>query len=387
MKLLFWISTLTILYTYFVYPAMIFLISCFYRKPVHGKYIYPTVSIIISVYNEEKNIAGKIRNLLELDYPRARMEILIGSDGSTDRTNKILKDMQSHPETISPLCKDVEAPIRVHVEQNREGKPSMLNKLASMAQHDILVFTDARQILGTSALKELVKAFADPKIGSVSAELHLEGESSQVASGMGLYWNYEKMIRKAESRIGSMLGATGALYAIKKELFPWLPTNLILDDVYIPMHTVQKGFRAIFDDKAKIYDRFSRSAKEEFSRKTRTLAGNFQLFFYFKWLFNPFKRIISWQFISHKFLRLLVPFLLVAVFISSWRLQDKNFYALIFILQCIFYIFALLGNLFKNRVKLFDLAYMFCVLNAAAVVGMLRFLFKRQGVLWEKVED
>jgi len=330
----------------------------------------------MSVHNEEKNIENKLRNLLELDYPQARMEILIGSDGSTDSTNQVLGRHQ-----------DSEIQIRVHTEQNRQGKPSMLNKLVSMAKHEVLVFTDARQKLDKIAIKELVKAFADPKIGSVSAELHLEGEDGQAARGVGLYWNYEKMIRKAESRIGSMLGATGALYAVRKELFPHLPKNLILDDIYIPMHAVQKGFRAIFDKKAKIYDRFSRTAKEEFSRKTRTLAGNFQLFFYFKWLFNPLASIIGWQFISHKFLRLLVPFLLVAAFLSSWHLRSQGFYSGVFILQCIFYIFALLGMFFKHKNKLFDIAYMFCVLNAAAVVGMLRFLLNRQNVLWERMEE
>jgi cellulose synthase/poly-beta-1,6-N-acetylglucosamine synthase-like glycosyltransferase len=329
----------------------------------------------MSVHNEEKNIETKIQNLLELDYPQARMEILIGSDGSTDVTNQILNNLGT------------QHPIKVYFEQYRKGKPSMLNNLVSMAQSEILVFTDARQKLDKTAIKELVKACADPKIGSVSAELHLEGENSQTASGMGLYWNYEKMIRKAESRLGSMLGATGALYAVRKELFPQLPKNLILDDVYIPMHAVQKGFRAIFDKKAKIYDRFSRTAKEEFLRKTRTLAGNFQLFLYFKWLFNPLASIIGWQFISHKFLRLLVPFLLAAVLVSSWDLRGQGFYAAIFILQCIFYTFAILGMFFKHKNKLFDVAYMFCVLNAAAVVGMLRFVFNKQNVMWDKTEE
>jgi cellulose synthase/poly-beta-1,6-N-acetylglucosamine synthase-like glycosyltransferase len=337
----------------------------------------------MSVHNEEKNIENKIQNLLELDYPQARMEILIGSDGSTDATNQILKNIQSHKDTTSQGHKLVQ----VYCQEERKGKPSMLNKLVSMAQSEILVFTDARQKLDKTAIKELVKAFADPKIGSVSAELHLEGENSQTASGMGLYWNYEKMIRKAESRLGSMLGATGALYAVRKDLFPELPKNLILDDVYIPMHAVQKGFRAIFDKKAKIYDRFSRTAKEEFLRKTRTLAGNFQLFLYFKWLFNPLGSIIGWQFISHKFLRLLVPFLLAAVLFSSWQLHSQGFYAAVFILQCIFYTLAILGMFFKHKNKIFDIAYMFCVLNAAAVVGMLRFLLNRQNVLWERMEE
>jgi cellulose synthase/poly-beta-1,6-N-acetylglucosamine synthase-like glycosyltransferase len=345
----------------------------------------------MSVHNEEGKLENKIQNLLQLDYPQQRMEIIIGSDGSTDRTEEILKNLQSHQVASSPAQQVTGSEgrqlINIYFGQKREGKPSMLNKLVSMAQNEILVFTDARQKLDKDAIKELVKAFADPEIGSVSAELHLEGEDSQAASGVGLYWNYEKMIRKAESRIGSMLGATGALYAVRKELFPELPKNLILDDIYIPMHAVQEGFRAIFDKKAKIYDRFSRTAKEEFLRKTRTLAGNFQLFLYFKWLFNPLGSIIGWQFISHKFLRLLVPLLLIALFYSSWSLKSIVFYRIVFILQIGFYLLAIFGMIFKRKNKIADIAYMFCVLNAAAVVGMLRFLLNRQNVLWERMEE
>jgi len=186
--------------------------------------------------------------------------------------------------------------------------------------------------------------------------------------------------------MGSMLGATGALYAIRRELFPELPKDLILDDVYIPMKIVERGFRAIFDSKAKVYDRVFKEPKGEFLRKTRTLAGNFQLFFYLRSLFNPLKGKISWQFFSHKFLRLIVPFLLAINLISNMVLLNNYFYKMIFVLQVVFYSLAFLGLIFKSKNKIFDVPYMFCVMNAAAVVGLYRFLMRKQGVVWQKAE-
>jgi len=182
-----------------------------------------------------------------------------------------------------------------------------------------------------------------------------------------------------------MLGATGALYAIRKKLFTELPEDLLLDDIYIPMRIVEKGYRAIFDSKAKVYDKVFKSPKEEFLRRVRTLAGNFQLFYYLRGLFNPLKGKISWQFFSHKFLRLIVPLLLVGLFVSNLFLLHNEFYKIIFILQACFYGFALLGLFFKAHTnRIFDLPYMFCLMNVAALVGLYKFMTKKQGVLWKK---
>jgi cellulose synthase/poly-beta-1,6-N-acetylglucosamine synthase-like glycosyltransferase len=183
-----------------------------------------------------------------------------------------------------------------------------------------------------------------------------------------------------------MLGATGALYAIRKELFPTLPNDLLLDDVYIPMKIVERGYRAIFDKKAKVYDKVFANPKEEFLRRVRTLAGNYQLFFYLGSLFNPLKGKISWQFFSHKFLRLTVPFLLIAIFIINALLLDSALYKFFFILQISFYALALLGLIFKQKNRVIDIPYMFCVMNSAAAVGLYRLLTRRQDVLWEKTD-
>jgi len=262
----------------------------------------------------------------------------------------------------------------------------MLNLLAQNATGEILIFTDARQRLDKDAVRELVKYFADNKVGSISSALFYENEkhNNKTAEGIGLYWKYEKFIRKSESRMGSMLGATGALYAIRRELFPKLPANLILDDIYIPMKIIEKGYRAIFDAKAKVYDTVYDNPKSEFLRKVRTLAGNYQLFIYLGHLFNPLKGKISWQFFSHKFLRLLAPFLLLFIFGANILLSKTAFYKTTFILQLVFYCLAFCGLLLKNKNRIFDVPYMFCVLNAAAVVGLYKFLTGRQEVTWER---
>lgn len=388
MKILFWISISVILYVYLGYPILICLLSVFYKKPLKGKYIYPTVSIIMSAYNEEKNIENKIKNFQGLDYPEERLEILIGSDGSNDKTQEILKNIgRTVPLKIFRNSFGGRSPY-LYCKTKREGKPSMLNELVGMAKGEILVFTDARQRLDKNALKELVKHFSDPKVGSVSGALFYENENgNKSGAGIGLYWKYEKFIRKSESRMGSMLGATGAMYGIRRELFPQLPKDLILDDVYVPMKIVEKGYRAVFDSKAKVYDKVFQNPKVEFLRKTRTLAGNYQLFLYLKDLFNPLKGKISWQFFSHKFLRLTVPFLLFTLFISNLFIMENYFYKVLFVLQIILYSLAILGGVLKQKNRLFDIPYMFCVMNSAAVVGLLRLLTNKQDVLWLKAQD
>lgn len=367
MKIIFWSSLILIAYTYLIYPVLIYILSQFYKKPTRGKYLFPKVSVIISAYNEEVNIGNKIKTLLSLEYPENNIEFLIGSDGSTDKTDEIIKRY---------------ARIKFFRQENRQGKPNMLNLLVSKSGGDIIVFTDARQRLDSKAIQEIVKYFEDTKVGSVSGELHYEWEEgNKTASGLGLYWKYEKFIRKSESRMGSMLGATGALYAIKRNLFPKLPANLILDDVYIPMKIVEQGYRAVFDKRAKVYDKIFVDTSAEFLRKTRTLAGNYQLFFYLRGLFNPFKGKIAWQFLSHKFLRLIVPFLLILLFISSIKLP------VFFWLQIIFYILACLGIIFKKENKLFDVPHMFCIMNIAAIVGLYQILFNKIDSKWQKASS
>jgi cellulose synthase/poly-beta-1,6-N-acetylglucosamine synthase-like glycosyltransferase len=386
MKDLFWFSFILIVYTYIGYPMIVYIISLFYREHKPDAYIYPDVSIIISAYNEEKHIEAKLSSIFELDYPKEKIEVLIGSDGSTDRTNEMIAKHEIASAPAAPrndkikIPRNDSVPLKLYKQSQRQGKPSILNKLVKESKAEILVFTDARQVLDRDSVKELVKNFSDNRVGSVSAELFFRKEDSQVGSGVGLYWEYEKFIRKAESRIGSMLGATGALYAVRRELFCEAPEDLILDDMYIPMRVVEKGYRAIFDRDAKVYDTYSSGAREEFGRKTRTLAGNFQFFMKVRW---PWR--IGWQIISHKYLRLIMPYLLAALLISNFFIMyDNAFYSVFILMQVLFYIFASAGIWLKRKNRICDVSYMFCVMNAAAVEGLVKFIMGKQEVAWKK---
>ncbi|MFH1245355.1 MAG: glycosyltransferase family 2 protein [Candidatus Omnitrophota bacterium] len=371
MNALFWALVLIVFYVYAGYPLSIFLLSLARGKKITKREFYPDVSLVISAYNEERHIAAKLETIGQLDYPRDKLEILVGSDGSTDKTEEIVSRYSG-------------AGVRLYAVSPRQGKPAMLNRLVPLAKGEIIVFTDARQRLDKDSLKELTANFADEKVGSVSAELVFENEDSQPARGIGLYWRYEKFIRGCESRLDSMLGATGAMYAIRKELFPGLPRDLILDDMYIPLQIVRKGCRAVFEPRARIFDRMAADGREEFSRKARTLAGNFQLFVYLKEMFNPFRSAVAWQLWSHKFLRLMVPFLLILIFAVNLLILGNVFYRWTLAAQLIFYLLAAGKYLLKINSRFLEAPYMFCLMNAAAVAGLYRFLANKQRVTWQK---
>ena len=371
-----------ILYCYAGYPVFIWIIARLFPRPVKKSPFLPDISILIAVYNEEDVIGNKIKNLLRLDYPPEKMEILIGSDGSTDRTNEIIKSAGS-------------AKITLIENATRRGKIATINELASKAKGAILVFTDARQEFARTALAELTANFADPSVGCVSGELIFAEEEGATAKGINLYWNYEKFIRGSESRVHSMLGATGAIYAIRKELFVPPPETTILDDMYIPFRIILRGYRAILDGSAKAYDRIASTPKEEYRRKTRTLYGNYQIFSLLPQMFIPFKSPIALQLFSHKFLRVAAPFILILLFVFNWLLVDINFYFNFLMLQSLFYASAAAGFFLKEKkggplgllAKTCYIPYVFCLLNFSALAGFWRFLTARQEITWDKARE
>ena len=324
--------------------------------------------MIISAHNEAGVIRQKLESCAALDYPADRLEILIGTDGCTDGTDAEIAGFLS---SRSPGSRP-----RIHRYRfsDRMGKPAVLSRLVPVAQGEILIFTDARQRIAPDAARRLVENFADPAVGAVSGELVLlqEGQGPAV-EGLGAYWNYEKFIRRQESRIGSTVGATGALYAVRRRLYRLLDPETILDDVEVPLQVISQGYRVVFESSARVFDRAARSGQEEFRRKVRTLAGNYQVFMRYPRLLLPGSPI-GWQFWSHKLLRTVVPLWLAAIFISSLWLHGP-FYRAAVLGQGIFYGMAVLG---------WGPAYTFCLLNASAVVGLYRFLRGIQPVTWEK---
>ncbi len=381
MLILFWLSLGVILYTYVGYPLLLVLWTSFNRKPVRKVIDYePRVAVFISAYNEEDIIRRRVENLLALDYPREKLEIFIGNDGSTDDTYRILRELSDKMN------------IRYAVSFIRRGKPAMLNKMVRESEAEIYIFGDARQTFDRFAIRELVRCFGDPDVGAVSGELVIQDQETGIGKGMGMYWAYEKALRRMESAVGSMLGATGAIYAVRADNFIYLPEDIILDDVFQPLRIAMQDKRAIVEPGAKAYDKVSPTAQKEFMRKVRTLAGNFQIFSLMPELFHLGRSPVVFQLFSHKFLRLVVPYFLLLLFLSNiFCLAVSRWFVLALILQVIFYVSALLGYAmekagvcFKGIVRLLLVPYEVCALNLAAVAAFRCHISGKAKATWDK---
>ncbi|MCJ7601448.1 MAG: glycosyltransferase family 2 protein [Desulfobulbaceae bacterium] len=380
-KLTFWTSLLFIFYTYAGYPILLFAWAKLFPKKINKSCPkeYPAVTVLIAAKNEENNIGPRMDNLLAQNYPKDKLEILIISDGSVDRTNKIILE-------YAETAKESKPPIKLLALASSKGKPSALNEGIKYAKGEIIVFADARQKFNSNVIEELVVNFTDPTVGCVSGELlFIKDSDSNIKEEMGLYWKIEKIVRKLESTIGSVAGATGAIYAIRKSLYKTLPEETLLDDVLTPMNIVFQGFRTIFESNACAYDTISKDARQEWRRKVRTLAGNWQFFNVMPSLFSPRENPIWWRFLSHKFFRLLVPFCL-PLQLASAIMSDGTFYIVLTYLQLLFYMMAASGWLIpKTRSsRIINLSYFFIFLNFAALNGFVYWIRGNCNKTWGK---
>jgi len=360
----FWTATAVIAYAYAGYFGWLRLRALWRPWPTQRGFVTPAVSIVMVVRNEAAVLRAKLDNLLALDYPGELCQVVVVSDGSTDETEKILHEAGHDPR------------VQVILNQLPQGKACGLNDGVSLAHGEIIVFTDARQRIEEKALRLLVENFADPQVGAVSGELMLGNqEQGETNRGMGLYWRVEKRVRELEAATGSVVGATGALYAVRRELVPEVPAETILDDVYIPMDVARQGYRVVFDGRARAWDSADLGAGREFRRKVRTLMGNYQLLQLAPGMLrsaNP----LRFEFVSHKLVRLVVPFAMLAIFLASWFVPGA-FYRVAFWLQVCGYVLSLLGWTGWNLGPLSRLADAACtlvVLNAAAVVAFANFV-------------
>ena len=341
MTLVFWLSVGLIVYVYLGYPALLGIWAPIRREAAlraAGQQDLPGVSIIVAARNEAQRLPGRLDNLLALDYPADRRQIVVVSDGSTDDTASVLAAYDGVVDLV---------PI------SASGKASALNAGVAHAKHEILVFADARQLFAPDALRALVAPFTDPQIGAVSGELILDCEdhtehapapagsgASTVSTGISLYWRYEKWLRRHESAIRSLLGVTGAIYALRRSLWHPLPPETLLDDVLAPMRVVLDGCRVILEDRASAESR----------RKVRTLAGNVQVLWLEPRLLLPWVNPVWVQYCSHKVGRLLVPYALLAAIASNIALADRHvLYAAALSAQCVFYLLAGYGACLEWR--------------------------------------
>lgn len=372
MRIIFWLSLAGIVYTYAGYPVAIWLLSRLRPKPWKSAPFHPSVSIILAVRDGIALLPGKMQHLLDLDYPNIK-EIIIVSDGSTDGTAEQL--LGPRPSSIKPII------LREH-----SGKAVAVNAGVEEATGDVLLFVDIRPEIAPGAIEQLVSNFADPKVGCVAGELILrqEGHDATSAAVGGLYWRYEQWIRNSEAAWDSPVGVYGGFYAIRRELFITQPPGLILDDMFQPLSIIRQGYRSVLDSRACVYDTWPKQVSGEFHRKVRTLAGNFQLFKVAPWTIAPTNRVF-FQIFSHKVMRLVVPYLMVLLFIATAMLAAGSpayaAFATFQVLVCLAAVSALRYRI-PALYRIAAPASALFVLNAAAVVGLYRFLFTR-GPLWK----
>jgi poly-beta-1,6-N-acetyl-D-glucosamine synthase len=372
MKCVFWFAATLVGYSYLGYPVWLWLRSRWSPRPVRRGSAAPTVSVVMVVRNEQAVIARKLENLLTLDYPQAKLEVVVISDGSSDGT----------PDILSNYSRD--SRVRILLKPASQGKAVGLNDAIKLATGDVLLFTDARQHIESGALRLLIENFADPDVGAASGELMLgDPASGETGKGMGFYWRIEKKIREMESASGSVAGATGAIYCARRDLLDGspLPEGTILDDVLLPMQIVRKGYRVIFDSRARAWDSPDLGEGREFSRKVRTLSGNYQLLQLAPWLLSSQNRI-RFEFVSHKLSRLAVPFALLALLIASMFLAQPFYHAALWA-QLAFYalsLAALLGVKIGPLSRVADPARTFVILNSAAMVAFVNFVIGRKAV-------
>jgi poly-beta-1,6-N-acetyl-D-glucosamine synthase len=382
MKSVFWIAAALVGYSYLGYPVWLWLRSRWSPRPVRRGFVEssaaPAVSAVMVVRNEEAVIARKIENLLTLDYPQQQLEVVVVSDGSSDDTPAILAHYRGDNRSDPPTR------VKTRIKAVSEGKAAGLNDAIQLATGAVLLFTDARQQIESGALRLLIENFADPDVGAASGELMLgDPTSGETGKGMGLYWRIEKKIRELESASGSVAGATGAIYCARRSLLVTspLPEGTILDDVLLPMQIVRQGSRVIFDSRARAWDSPDLGEGREFSRKVRTLSGNYQLLQLAPWLLSA-QNAIRFEFVSHKLSRLVVPFALLALLIASAFLPQPVYRAALGA-QLAFYalsLAALAGAKIGPLSRIADPARTFVVLNSAALVAFVNFVTGRKAV-------
>lgn len=377
MACLFWASLGAIAYVYVGYPALLFLVSRVWSRRVAKAPVTPTVTMVIAAYNEEQAIAGKLDNSLALDYPPDRFDILVASDGSNDGTNRLVRDYEArHPGRVTLL------------DLPRAGKTAGQNHAATVARGEILVFSDATTMYDAGAIRAMVANYADPQVGSVGGDVRYVREGEEVTGkGRQLYWNYEASIRRWESSIFTVIGATGCIYSLRRDLYTPLDPAAISDFVQ-PAKALLKGFRSVVEDDATCYEvAESKQMGEELRRRARVVNRGLRGVGYMPEVLNPLQHpFLCFQIISHRLLRWGIPFLLIVAFVSNAFLLDAPFYRLMFILQLAFYGAALAALVLDRRhiraPGLFVPLY-FCLVNLAPLIAVWSLLKGEKKIVWE----
>ncbi|CAG0960040.1 Poly-beta-1,6-N-acetyl-D-glucosamine synthase [Anaerolineae bacterium] len=388
--LVFWLCVVSIVYTYAGYPL---LLTCLARlRPRIPDYppFTPTMTLLIAAYNEETIITEKLENSLALNYPRELLQILVAADGSDDRTAEIVREYAARG-------------VELSYNPQRLGKMAAINQAMRLVRGEVIVFSDANNFYGVDTVRDLVAPLSDPAVGAVTGVKSILRGDGTLGESEGMYWKYESFIRKQETRLGCCTGVAGEVLAIRHHLFQAPPDNIINDDSYLAWQIIRRGFRVVYVPQARSFERVSPMAQDEITRRSRIIAGRYQLIALAPHLL-PFKQpIVVWQIFSHKILRPLVPLAMAGAMLTNLVAviaPAKDGIGLLnlvppinwifLILQIIFYGMALLGNQMeyrgKNKLPFYLYLPTFLVnSNLAALIGLYRFLTRRQTAIWQRV--
>ena len=374
---LFWFFSSVIIFTYFGYPLLLIIISVFRKNQAQKANFFPTVSIIIAVHNEEKVLKRRIENLLNLQYPKQKIEIIIASDGSTDRTNEIAKSYSNKGVTLV-------------VSESQKGKSAIQNMAVSQTKGEIILFSDADTLFKTNFLKKLVPNFFNHRVGCVTGKVIWKNlEDTSVSKFAGSYWEYESFLRYVESKLGILHAASGQCIAVRKRIFKPI-VEFAGEDIVIPLDCILSGYKVVYEPEAMAYDTLVSSVGGEFSWRSRTATRTIRGILSKKQLLNPFRYpSIAVTIIFHPLLRYFVPFLLILTFICNIFLLNSCFYKILFAFQVIFYSFAIIGyflNTKRIKIKVFAYPFSFCFAHLAFMVGTIRAIMGKDIIAYRSVE-
>jgi poly-beta-1,6-N-acetyl-D-glucosamine synthase len=360
LEIVFWLLVAVVAWCYVGYPLFMIALARLRPRPVRlaAAARPPAVTVIVAVRNERAHLARRVANILEQEYPADRLGVVVACNGSTDGSEEI----------ASQLAR-ADARIRLVVSAANEGKSGALNAAIAAATAEIVVFADARQLFAPDAVRQLVQPFADAAIGAVTGRLIVKKSELASVEGVRLYWGMETRLRDAESRSGSVVGATGAIYAVRRALFPPVPVNLILDDVYVPLCIAMAGHRVVMAGEAVAYDVPAGDQRAEYARKRRTMVGNLQLLRVLPGLLSPAGNPLFLRYVSHKLLRLLAPFCFIAMLATSAMLAAP-LYRAFFFAQLTAYLLGILGLFVSTPVLSIPAA--FVLVHAAVLAAVWR---------------
>ena len=379
LQIVFWTSAAALFYVYAGYPLLVYLVSRLFPKPINRAQFEPCVTVLITAYNEENDIRAKLENTLKISYPKEKLEILVASDGSTDRTDEIVKEFSTRG-------------VKLFRQEGRKGKTFTQNKAVEQASGEIILFSDATTMYQADVLKQMLPNFADETIGCVAGKLiYVDDTSSNVGTGAKSYWNYETFLKQSESRACSLIGASGCLYAVRKSAYQPMYAEAC-SDFLICTIVYRQGLRSVYEPDAVCTEETNRRSDKEMRMRVRVISQTFTDLWRNRKMLNPLHSgFYAVQLISHKVLRYSVPLFLLFIFLTSPTLAfQSNFFALVFLLQVLFYCLAFAGWLFERKerkIGLLAIPLYFVLANIASLIGFYKFLTGVRYANWEPIRE